>query len=189
MKNVFIIGFFCIPLLLGCKDVDATRSSSPPTAAGHSQNSGQSPGPDYAGLIEEYRSMLQEDPRNLAAIVALGNAYFNSGRWSDAIRLYEQSLEIDPGNAEVHTNMGTAYRYLGKPVRAIAEYRQALNKDPGNMDARYNMGAVYAFDLKQYGTALQLWEDLLRLSPNYPLAGNMRALMGAFRKALQKGGS
>jgi tetratricopeptide (TPR) repeat protein len=189
MKNALIIGVFCIPLLLGCENVDATRSPAPPIAAGHSQNSGQSPGPDYAGLIEEYRSMLQEDPHNLAAIIALGNAYFNSGMWSDAIHLYEQSLEIDPRNAEVHTNMGTAYRYLGKPVRAIAAYRQAVNNDPGNMDARYNMGAVYAFDLKQYDTALNLWEDLLRLAPNYPLAGNMRALMGAFKKTLQKAGS
>jgi cytochrome c-type biogenesis protein CcmH/NrfG len=189
MKKVFIIAFLCFPLLLGCTNVDATRSPAPPIAAGHSQNSGQSQGPDYAGLIEEYRSMLQEDPRNLAAIIALGNAYLNNRRWSDAIRLYEQSLESDPRNAEVYTNMGTAYRYVGKPVRAIAAYRQAVNNDPGNMDARYNMGAVYAFDMKQYDTALHLWEDLLRLAPNYPLAGNMRALMGAFRKALQKAGS
>jgi tetratricopeptide (TPR) repeat protein len=189
MKRVLITIFFCFSLLPGCKNVEATRSLAHPAAAGHSQKPGQSPGPDYAGLIEEYRSMLQEDPRNLAAVIALGNAYFSSRNWSDAIRLYEQSLEIDPRNADVHANRGTAYRYVGKPVRAIAAYRQALTIDPGHMDARYHMGAVYAFDLKQYQTAILLWEDLLRLAPNYPLAADMRAFMGAFRKALKHGGS
>jgi tetratricopeptide (TPR) repeat protein len=189
MKKVFIIAFFCFPLLLGCKNVDATSTLPPPVAGGHSQNPGQSREPDYAGLIEEYQSMLQEDPRNLAAVIALGNAYFNNRRWSDAIRLYEQSLVINPRNAEVRANMGTAYRYVGKPDRAIIEYRQAVTIDPGHMDARYNMGAVYAFDLKQYKTAIRLWEDLLRFAPTYPLAADMRAFMEAFRKALEKGRS
>jgi len=60
-------------------------------------------------LIEEYRAILSEDPNNFAALVALGNAYHDSGRRNDAITMYEYALRTDPGNADVRTDMGTAY--------------------------------------------------------------------------------
>ncbi len=186
MKKVFIIGIFCFPLLIGCNNVDATRSSAAPVT---SKTPAQLAMPDYNGLAEEYRRMLSEDPNNLAAIIALGNTYFNKRSWSNAVRLYDQALKIDPLNADVHANMGTAYRYLGRPDRALAQYRSALKDDPGHVEARYNMGAIYAFDMKRYDLAIRVWEDLLKREPNYPLAGDMRIHIEAFRKELKRGGS
>jgi len=188
MKKMFIISIICFPLLIGCKNVDATRSSAVPVA-GNSQTSGPAQIPDYAGLVDEYRRMLREDPNNLAVIIALGNAYFNKRSWSNAVRWYDQALKIDPRYPDVHANMGTAYRYMGRPDRALAEYRLALKSDPGNADAHYNMGAIYAFDMNRHDLAIRIWEDLLQREPNYPLAGDIRSYLEAFRKELKRGGS
>jgi tetratricopeptide (TPR) repeat protein len=176
-------------MLLGCKKVDQKKTPVPPVAVEHSQKHGQSLNPDYFGLIEEYRTMLKNDPHNLAVIIALGNAYYDNRSWSDAIRLYEQALRLDPPNADVHTDMGTAYRNMGRPDRALAEYHLALDNDPGHVDARYNMGVVYAFDMKHYDVAIHLWEELLQLAPNYPHADDIRTFILTFRKALQRGGT
>ena len=189
MKNKLIIAALIFPLLLACKKVDQKKTPALPVVVEHAQKSGQSLNPDYAGLIEEYRTMLKKDPHNLAVIIALGNAYYESHSWSNAIRLYERALTIDPRNADVHTDMGTAYRNMGKPDRALAEYNLALHNDPEHVDARYNMGVIYAFDMKHYDVAIHLWEELLQLAPNYPHADDMRTFIITFRKALQKGGT
>jgi tetratricopeptide (TPR) repeat protein len=185
MKSVMVAAAVCLALLSGCRKADEKMPPAVPAAVVHASKS-ESQNPYYYGLIEEYRTILAEDPNNLAAIVALGNAYFDSGQWQEAIRLYERALKINPRNADVHTDMGTAYRNLGMPNRALAEYRRALDLEPGHVNAHYNLGIVYAYDVKDYAAAIHVWEKLLRLSPNHPQADQMRSSIATFRKALKK---
>jgi len=147
---------------------------------------GELQSPYYSGLIEEYRRILAEDPYNLAAITALGNAYFDYGQWKEAIQIYERALLINPGDADVRTDLGTAYRNIGMTDRALAEYRTALKYDPGHLNARYNTGVVYATNKKNYKEATRIWEDLLKIAPNYPQAEQMKSMIMTFNKALKK---
>ncbi len=188
MKSACIPAAICLVLLAGCRSADEKEPAAAPTANADEQRSKTAQSPYFYGLIEEYRTILAEDPNNLAAIIALGNAYSDSGAWREAIRLYERALKIDPRNADVRTDMGTAYRNLGMPDRALAEYRRALEHEPGHLNAHYNMGIVYAYDLKEYQLATHVWEELLRIAPNHPKADSLRAHIATFRKTLRKGG-
>ena len=185
MKSVLVAASVFLALFTGCRNADVKKPTAVPTAAVHAPESGAL-APYYYGLIEEYRTILEEDPNNLAAVIALGNAYFDSGQWNEAIRLYERALAINPRSADVHTDMGTAYRNMGRTDRALAEYRRALELEPGHMDARYNLGVVYAYDVKDYTQAIAIWKQVLRLEPNYPEADAMGAAMAKFKKALKK---
>ncbi len=187
MKNALIMAVLCFPLLLGCGKADEKKSPVLYPVTEHPGTPAQVRNPDYHGLIEEYRTTLKEDPDNLAAMIALGNAYYDSGMWRDAIRFYERALIHDPLNADVRTDLGTAYRNLGNPDRALAEYRLALSHEPGHLDARYNIGVVYAFDVKNYRVAIHVWEELLRLAPNHPHADDIRTCILTFKKTLRKG--
>lgn len=187
MKNALIWALLCLATLSGCRNAEEKKSLPAPVATENSKKFDASQPPNYAGLIEEYRTILAEDPNNLAGIIALGNAYYNSGLWKKSIMLYDHALLIDPGNADVRTDMGTAYRNVGMPDRALAEYRVALEYEPSHLNARYNMGIIYATNKKNYKAAIRVWEDLLRLAPNYPYAEDMRTSIAAFRKSLKKG--
>jgi len=87
----------------------------------------------------------------------------------------------------VRTDMGTAYRNIGMPDRALAEYRAALEHEPSHLNARYNMGIIYAHHKKDYKAAIQIWEELLRIAPNFPQAADVRAGIAAFGKDRKKG--
>ena len=187
MKNALIMAVLFFPLLAGCRKADDKKAPVLHPATEHAGASEQVRAPDYYGLIDEYRSTLKENPDNLAAMIALGNAYYDSGMWRDAARTYERTLKYDPRNADVRTDMGTAYRNLGDPERALAEYRLALRSEPGHLDARYNMGIVYAFDLRNYAVAIHIWEDFLRLAPNHPRANDIRTIIASIRKPPAKG--
>jgi tetratricopeptide (TPR) repeat protein len=187
MKQVIAAAAISSVLLFGCSRADGGKQAAPATAHEKAEQGGEVQTPYYDGLVEEYQAILAEDPKNLAVIIALGNAYYNSGRWKDAAVHYRRALSIDPRNSDVRTDMGTAYRNLGMFDRALAEYRTALEYDPGNQNARYNMGIVYAYDKRDYPSAIRVWEDLLRVSPNHPQSDRMKACITTFKKVLKEG--
>ena len=187
MNSILIIAFLCVPLLFGCGKAKDKKSPVNPPVPEHSGRPAETRTPYYYGLIEEYRSILAEDPNNLAALIALGNAYFDSGQWKNAVTMYEHALSIDPRNADVRSDLGTAYRQLGMSERALAEYRLALEHDPGHLNARYNTGIVYAYDKKDYRAAIRVWEELLRLAPNFPEAERIRSNIASIKKGIKKG--
>ncbi len=188
MKNVCVAAAACLALIFsGCRKADENKRPINPAVV-HAAKPEPIQNPYFYGLIEEYQTILAEDPNNLAAMIALGNAYYDSGAWRDAIRLYERALKADPLNADVRTDMGTAYRSMGLPQRALGEYRRVLNIEPGHLNAHFNMGIVYAYDLKDHVVAIRLWEELLRLSPNHPYANYIRSSIAAFKKEHRKDG-
>jgi tetratricopeptide (TPR) repeat protein len=187
MKKVFIMTAICLLLLpCGCRKTGTRKTPDVPVATEPATQHGESQSPYYSGLIDEYRRILAEDPNNLAALTALGNAYFDNGQWKEAITIYEHALLINPGDADVRTDLGTAYRNIGMADRALAEYRIALKHDPGHLNARYNTGVVYATNKKNYKEAIRIWEGLLKIAPNYPQAEQMRSIIMTFNKAPKK---
>ena len=145
---------------------------------------GQSP--YYYGLIEEYQTILAGDPHNLAALIALGNAYYDASQWKLAVQYYEKALRLNPYLADVVTDMGTCYRNLGMTDRAIVEYEKALKVEPAHQNALFNLGIVYGYDRKDYARAIAYWEQLLHVAPKHPKAEYLQATMAQFRKAMKQ---
>lgn len=173
-------------LLFGCGSTDKGKEPASPPAHIQADKEDESQTPYYDGLVEEYKALLAQDPNNLAVIIALGNAYYNSSRWKEAVTYYGRALKIDPRNSDVRADMATAYRNTGMSDRALAEYRKALEYDPGNQNARYNLGIVYAYDKRNYEAAILVWESLLRLSPNHPQSDRMKACIITFKKVIKE---
>jgi tetratricopeptide (TPR) repeat protein len=185
MYTLLIIAGLFVPLLFSCGKSEQKKSPVVLQGAHQVQKPARSQVPYYPGLIEEYRFLLAEDPHNFAALVALGNAYFDNGNWKKAVEVYHNALLIVPRDADVHSALGTAYRNLGLIDRSLDEYRLALKYEPGHLDTRYRMGDVYAYDKRDYGHAVRVWSELLRLAPNYPGAERIRANITVLNKKLK----
>lgn len=142
--------------------------------------------PYYYGLIEEYQNILAGDPHNLAALTALGNAYYDAGQWKLAIPYYEQALRFNPHMADVVTDMGTCYRNLGMSDRAVTQYEKALTIEPTHQNALLNLGIVYGYDLKDHAKAIAAWEQLLHVAPKHPKAAYLETTIAQFRKAMRQ---
>src|SRR4030042_580687 len=74
---------------------------------------------DYEGEIRAAKSILEKDPINLQALISLGNAYFDTDRYHEAIEAYSRALVIDPKNPDVRTDMGIMYRKSGQFEKAL----------------------------------------------------------------------
>jgi cytochrome c-type biogenesis protein CcmH/NrfG len=70
---------------------------------------------DLQKQIDTLRSILRDDPKNLKVLIQLGNLYFDTGQFDQAIENYSKALEIYPKNADVRTDLGIMYRKKGCP--------------------------------------------------------------------------
>ncbi|MEW6666364.1 MAG: tetratricopeptide repeat protein [Thermodesulfobacteriota bacterium] len=115
--------------------------------------------------IRVSESALKRDPGNLAALVDLGNSYFEVGLCQEAIDAYTRALAIDPKNAHIRNDMGIMYRELGQYDKAVEAFRQAAHDGPVLARSRFNLGMVLAFDMKDERCAIEAWEEFLALEP------------------------
>ena len=115
--------------------------------------------------IQLFKTTLEKDPNNLQALIALGNAYFDTDRYQEAIDAYSNALAIDPKNLDVRTDMGIMYRKLEQFDKAIEAFRQASPGQPMHVNSRFNLGIVLKYDKGDFRGAIQAWVEFLKLEP------------------------
>lgn len=149
----------------------ASRAGSGVSQRGAPQGSG-SQGQDNARMeaeagarILKLEAFLKENPDNAGAWVRLGNLFFDTSRFKDAIEAYERSLVLAPGNANVITDLGVMYRRNGNPEKAVQAFDRAIAADPVHETARFNKGVVLMHDLNDLPGAIKAWEGLLAVNP------------------------
>jgi len=130
--------------------------------------------PDMQRQISALQSILKQDPKNLKALIELGNLYFDADQFDPAIQAYSKALEIDPNNPDVRTDMGIMFRRKGDPDRATAEFKKAAASDPKHVNSRYNLGVVLLHDKGDIKGAIQAWEEFVKVEPTGSRADNIR---------------
>jgi cytochrome c-type biogenesis protein CcmH/NrfG len=118
--------------------------------------------------VEPIQQQLKSNPNDPALLAQVGNVYYDTQLYQDAIGYYEKSLQGDPKNVGVRTDMGTAYFYLGDADRAITEFNKALTEDPKHGQTLYNLGMVQWQGKGDVSAAVASWEKLLKTVPDYP---------------------
>jgi CheY-like chemotaxis protein len=79
---------------------------------------------------ETLEKAMEANPRGVAALVALANAYFELDRNQKAVEMAKRALAISPKNARAHLTLGTIYQTMGKNGLAKQSYRQYLKLEP-----------------------------------------------------------
>jgi cytochrome c-type biogenesis protein CcmH/NrfG len=167
--NVLFAGVACLIVGLLIGYYFGLRSAKTSGSAG-AIPSNALPGKPAAFIQSEatLRAMIQSDPKDLNALIQLGNLYYDHGQFHDAADWYGRALEINPDNADVLTDRGTSLWNLGQADAALADFQKALAIDPSHAQTLYNMGVVYLNGKADPAEARKVWERLLATNPNYP---------------------
>ena len=167
MKRIVAILLLCF-VVLACEQKQP--KSQPPQPGGPVSSL---PG----NTLEEeklLRDALANDPKNMNALIQLGNMMMDSARFKEAVDAYAKALELDPKNVDVRVDLGTCLKNSGKPDLAIKEYKKALEINPNYINAHMNLGVVLSEDKKDYKAAVSEFEKVLSLNPNVPNAAAIR---------------
>jgi cytochrome c-type biogenesis protein CcmH/NrfG len=165
-----------ITLMLGVAVGYLFRGSSSTTAPASSSGASWTPGSGsfqpsslpLSSTIQPLLDRLKENPNDPELLANIGNQYYDSREYEKAIGYYEKSLKLKPQDVNVRTDMGTAIWYSGDADRAIREYETSLKYQANHAQTLFNMGVVKWQGKQDAKAALELWQKLLTVSPNYP---------------------
>jgi cytochrome c-type biogenesis protein CcmH/NrfG len=123
--------------------------------------------------IMAFRARVEKDPKDVEALIALGNANMVISRFDAAQDLYRRVLDITPKNLDVRTNLAIAYQYGGKSNEAFAELQKNLAIDPKHGNSLYNIAFLYLYDKQDKAKAVETWKTWLALNPTDPAAAEV----------------
>jgi len=121
---------------------------------------GQTIQEQLAGL----ESRAKENPRDVAVLMELGEAYHHLGKPDQAIKTYEQVLALDPNNVTARYDMAIIYYYSSKYDQAINQLNEMIKIDPGNKEAHLLYGYVLGAGKKDYAAGIQELEKYIALA-------------------------
>jgi cytochrome c-type biogenesis protein CcmH/NrfG len=178
--------------LAACNKGDKTPAAEAPASQPSSQPGSQPPAVSVMGAkdqsvgmmerIQEYRQRLDKDPKDLEALIFLGNANYDIQRFDKAAEYYEKAIALDPKNLPVRTDLAMCYRNTGKVDQAVEELKQVLAMDPKHKTALYNLGFIMLNDKKDKKEALKAWDTLVSQNPTDPEYDSLRARIQQIKK-------
>jgi cytochrome c-type biogenesis protein CcmH/NrfG len=133
--------------------------------------------------VNALTSLAQNQPKDAAPRVQLGNLYFDAERYDDAITWYSQALALEPDNPDVSTDLGVSYYYTNQPDKAIAQFNHSLEVNPQHAKTLLNLGIVRAFGKQDLDGATKAWEQLVQLAPDSPEGQAAKRALDSLRSA------
>jgi len=85
---------------------------------------------EWAQAIAHFRAVVEIDPRNLEALINLGQAYAESGRAREAQQVLERALNTQPGSAPVRHALGWALHRAQRAADAVPHLEAAVSIEP-----------------------------------------------------------
>lgn len=97
---------------------------------------------DFISAEKEYRKAISEKPSNAIGAYNLGNAYYNSGHYDEAILRHLQTIKSTTSRSEKHKayhNIGNTLMQQKLCKEAVEAYKNALRNNPSDDESRYNL--------------------------------------------------
>jgi tetratricopeptide (TPR) repeat protein len=93
---------------------------------------------DYKNASLWEQKVLDIDPKNQAALLSLGAAFYNQGNMVEAKKPWLVAATLYPKVATVHNNLGFLYMSQTPPdnAKAIVEFNKVIAIDPKSADAK-----------------------------------------------------
>ena len=115
----------------------------------------------YPQAIELLQKVLQDDPKNIAALALLQAVLCKAGSFDQSIVHGKAILKIEP-NIQAYQNLAYAYRRLEREEDAIKSYQSLLVLSPEDEQANEQLGLTLVGQ-SRYEEAIEPLEKALRL--------------------------
>jgi len=134
---VFILSVsFLVALTASCKKPETPKEKRPESAVttGPILDTGLAQSGNFRKEIESINN-----PEELAR---LGDKYFESSRFAEAIEAYEKALKLNPKDADTYNDLGLAFHYTARSERAVEILRKGTEVNPSFQRVWLSLGFV-----------------------------------------------
>jgi predicted O-linked N-acetylglucosamine transferase (SPINDLY family) len=97
----------------------------------------------YEEAENKYKEILNWDENRADVLLNLGNLYYTTNRYQQALDTLFKALELEPTKAVNHYSIGLVLEKVGAIPQAIQAYEEAIALDPQWIDAYNNLGNIF----------------------------------------------
>ena len=130
---------------------------------------------------------LEINPQLAEGHTCLGNVFFSSGRYEEAVQQFQRSVDLDHTSDEPLRLLAGAYEKQGKTGDAEQAYRNAVSLRPNYWDVYNALGAFY-YNQARYTDAEAMFQKAITLAPAnfraYSNLGGIYLLLGRYQEAV-----
>jgi tetratricopeptide (TPR) repeat protein len=118
----------------------------------------------FAEAKARARNVLKHDPKNVDALVLLGNSLAGMKDTEEGIGVLARAIQIDPELAGVYANLGVFQLAQGEQALAEQAFQKAVAVAPTSVEAQMNLGNFYKAT-RRYPEAEKTLLHALELEP------------------------
>ena len=130
----------------------------------------------YDKAMKLLKDEVAKAPDRVDYIVAIGNIAVRAQKYPEAIENYKKALDKFPRSADVWIRLGETQRRTGDIVSAAASFTKAKDLAPNNVVPFIEL-ALMAESAGHKDQARPLYEQILKIQPDHPIALNNLAYM------------
>ncbi len=143
---------------------------APAAASGPVSTPAASAGLDQA-RVAELMGIIQKDPKDTAALLELGDLFFQAGDYGAAVTWLGELVVLEPNNVRARLALGAAQFNLLDVAAAETNWTEVLKVDPDNVEAHYDLGFLYLNEVPPDLEGVQReWAEVVRLAPGTEIA-------------------
>jgi cytochrome c-type biogenesis protein CcmH/NrfG len=101
----------------------------------------------YEDAIPHLKFVLEQYPTAWVRLTQLGDAYLETGKADQALKIYEQSLRLAP-DQKLDARIGRAHFLLRHDDKAIEHLQKVQQEDPNNPEANFYIALYYMREKK-----------------------------------------
>ncbi len=118
----------------------------------------------------------------------LGDVYFSTGRYEEAVQQFQRSLDLDHTSDETLRLLAAAYQKEGKITAAEQAYRKAIALRPNHW-AVYSAFGTFYFRQARYAEAAGMFQQAIKRAPlnfrDYSNLGATYLYLGQYQKGIE----
>lgn len=133
--------------------------------------------------IADYESILQQDPENSLARLALARLYALVGNYEASLTLLERLISENPDDVDLKIQRSQVTSWSGNLEESIQQYQSIVEQHPTNIPAQLGLAEVLSWD-NRYSESLAIYNAILEQEPD-----NLRARLGRAEVLLWSGDS
>jgi len=105
------------------------------------------------------------DPAEAEKARQMGNKFFKSGKFAEAIEKYTEAIRRNPRDHTSYSNRAAGYQKITEWRLALRDVETCLAMDPSFAKGWSRKAGIHAF-LKEYHKAMDAYNEMVRLEPS-----------------------
>ncbi len=153
--------------------VTAQQSGVKTTPGGHPPGAFPS---DFNTQLKDLLTRLEKNPDDWKLNSMIGDIYFDTRNFPDAIGYYRRSIKLNPDDIDSYNDLALASHYMNNTLEGLKYVEEGIKRQPDYQRIWLTKGFLLSVGLGKKEEAIKAWDKVIEIDPSSQVADAARDL-------------